>query len=63
MVIRFNYLSLDDDFVTIKHNSLLSEKPYQMTIINYNNEEYNMRLDKEDIDRIIQFLDNFKGGR
>ena len=58
---KSNYIVFDDDFITIIHNELIKKRPYLIRFINFNNEQYEIRMEKEELDRFIKFLSTTKG--
>lgn len=58
---KSNYIVFDGDFITIIHNELLKKRPYLIRFINFDNEQYEIRMEKEELDRFIKFLSTFKG--
>lgn len=58
---KSNYIVFDDDFITIIHNELIKKRPYLIRFINFDNEQYEIRMEKEELERFIKFLSTFKG--
>ena len=58
---KSNYIVFDGDFITIIHNELIKKRPYLIRFINFDNEQYEIRMEKEELDRFIKFLSTFKG--
>jgi hypothetical protein len=60
---KSNYIVFDGDFITIIHNENLKNKPYLVRFINFDNEQYEIRMSKEDLDKFINFLSTFTGAK
>ena len=58
---KSNYIVFDGDFITIIHNELLKKRPYLIRFINFDNEQYEIRMEKEELNRFIKFLSTTKG--
>lgn len=58
---KSNYIVFDGDFITIIHNEQIKKRPYLIRFINFDNEQYEIRMEKEELDRFIKFLSTFKG--
>lgn len=52
------YLILENDVIELLYNGMLKNKPYLLRFCNFNNEIYEIRLDKSD----IKFINNFLNG-
>jgi hypothetical protein len=52
-------LDLTNDSVDILHNSLLSYRPYLLRFNNFNNEQYELRLNKEQLNDLYNFLGDY----
>lgn len=50
------YLILENDIITILCNENLKTRPFLMRLCNFDNELYEIRLDKKDIKFIVNFL-------
>ena len=53
---RTQYIVLEDDIITIMYNDVLKKKPFLIRFNNYNNESYEIRAEKEDIEKLINKL-------
>jgi len=53
---KIKTILLEDDIIEIFYNSNLSKKPYLIRLMNYNNDLYEIRANKEDIDEISLIL-------
>lgn len=58
-----NYIVLDGDFITIIYNEQLKKRPYLIRFINFDNEQYEIRMEKEELDEFIKFLSTFTGAK
>jgi hypothetical protein len=54
-----NMIVLDQDAVEILSNENLFYKPYLLRLTNYNNERYEMRLSRDEIKGLADFLNQF----
>jgi len=56
---RSDYINLHDDFVEILHNPHLSNKCYMVRLTNYSSERYYMMVNKEDLGKLANLINNF----
>jgi len=56
------YIVLEDDVISIMYNDLLKTKPFLIRMTNFNNEQYEVRADKEDVEKLIQKLNELIKG-
>lgn len=50
------YILTNDDIVEILYNDMLKDRPYLLRFYNYDNEKYEIRMNKEDIDYFTKIL-------
>lgn len=55
------YIMFENDIITIMYNEILKNKPYLIRLNNYDNEQYEIRMSKEEIDDFLKFIYTFKG--
>lgn len=55
-------LALNDDIVEIIHNPILSNKSFMIRLTNYSNEKYEMTLNKDNIEGLAEFINDFLKG-
>lgn len=55
-----NMIVLDQDAVEILANENLFYKPYLLRLTNYNNERYEMRLSRDDLKVLADFLNEYQ---
>jgi hypothetical protein len=53
---KIKTILLEDDIIEIFYNSNLTKKPYLIRLMNYNNDPYEIRANKEDIEEISLIL-------
>lgn len=51
------YIVLEDNVISIMYNDILKKKPFLIRFNNYNNETYEIRVEKKDIEKLINELD------
>lgn len=56
------YLILENDIVEILHNANLKNKPYLIRLVNFSNENYEIRVDRADIKFLVNFLQDYMEG-
>jgi hypothetical protein len=49
-------IHLDDSMVRIQHNSNLKHKPFLVEIYTFDNEPYQIRLSKDDLELLTGFI-------
>lgn len=49
---------LNDDIIEILHNENLKRNPYLIRLTNYNNERYEVRASKEDLEELSVIIDD-----
>jgi hypothetical protein len=50
------YILTNDDIVEVLYNDMLKDRPYLLRFYNYDNETYEIRMNKQDIDVFIGIL-------
>jgi hypothetical protein len=56
---KSQYADLHDDFVEILHNPNINNKCYMIRLINYDGERYTMAINKEDLGKLANLINNF----
>lgn len=56
---KSDFANLHDDFVEILHNPHLKNKCYMVRLTNYANERYTMTVNKEDLGKLANLINNF----
>lgn len=59
MTRKSNLIVLDDDAIEILANENLLYKPYMVRLSNYSHERYEMRLSKDDLKVLADFINNY----
>lgn len=50
------YILTNDDIIEIIYNDMLKDRPYLLRFYNYDNEKYEIRMNKEDVDYFTKIL-------
>jgi hypothetical protein len=56
---KSEYVNLHDDFVEILHNPNVTNKCYMIRITNYSGERYETMINKEDLGKLANLINNF----
>jgi hypothetical protein len=50
------YILTDNDILEILYNDMIKDRPYLLRFYNYDNEKYEIRMTKNDIEIFIELL-------